>query len=81
MPLTASSRPGATARSSRWRLLRLFPTVFRGEHVRYDEVETFRARRITMVNEHPKILSPDGELIGETPAEVECLHRALEIFC
>jgi len=67
---------------SRRRLLRLFPTVFRGEHVRYDEVETFRARRIiTVVNEHPKTLSPDGELIGETPAEVECLHRALEVFC
>ena len=45
------------------------------------KVETFRARRITVVNEHPKTLSPDGELIGETPAEVECLHRALEVFC
>ena len=66
---------------SRRRLLRLFPTVFRGEHVRYDEVETFRARRITVVSEHPKTLSPDGELIGETPAKVECLHRALEVFC
>jgi YegS/Rv2252/BmrU family lipid kinase len=66
---------------SRRRLLRLFPTVFRGEHIRYDEVETFRARRITVVSEHPKILSPDGELIGETPAEVECLHQALEVFC
>ena len=65
---------------SRRRLLRLFPTVFRGEHIRYDEVETFRARRITMVNEHPKILSPDGELIGETPAEVDCLHRAVTVF-
>jgi diacylglycerol kinase family enzyme len=40
-----------------------------------------RARRITMVSEHPKTLSPDGELIGETQAEVECLHWALEVFC
>jgi diacylglycerol kinase (ATP) len=67
-------------RISRRRLLRLFPTVFRGEHIVYDEVETFRARKITLVNEHPKALSPDGELIGETPAEVNCLHRALEVF-
>ena len=65
---------------SRRRLLRLFPSVFRGEHILYDEVETFTAHRITVVNEHPKALSPDGELIGATPAEVTCLHRALEVF-
>ena len=66
---------------TRRRLLRLFPTVFRGEHVRYDEVETFRARRIGVVTEQAKILSPDGELIGTTPAEVSCLHQALDVFC
>ena len=65
---------------TRRRLLRLFPTVFRGEHVRYDEVETFRARRIGIATEKPKILTPDGELIGSTPAEVSCLHQALEVF-
>lgn len=65
---------------TRRRLLRLFPTVFRGEHVRYDEVETFRARRISVATEQSKILSPDGELIGTTPAEVSCLHRALRVF-
>jgi len=66
---------------TRRRLLRLFPTVFRGEHVRYDEVETFRARRIGVATEQPKILTPDGELIGATPAEVSCLHQALDVFC
>jgi YegS/Rv2252/BmrU family lipid kinase len=65
---------------SRKRLLRLFPTVFKGEHVGYPEVETFRARRIRIHSDQPKILSPDGELIGTTPAEVTCLHQALEVF-
>jgi diacylglycerol kinase (ATP) len=65
---------------TRRRLLRLFPTVFRGEHVHYDEVETFRARRIGVTTEQSKILSPDGELIGTTPAEVSCLHQALRVF-
>ncbi len=65
---------------TRRRLLRLFPTVFRGEHVRYDEVETFRARRIHITTNQAKILSPDGELVGTTPAEVSCLHQALEVF-
>ena len=66
---------------SRRRLLRLFPTVFRGEHVRYPEVETFTARSIKVASDQPKILSPDGELIGTTPAEITCLHRAVDVFC
>ena len=65
---------------SRRRLLRLFPTVFRGEHVQYPEVETFTARSIKVISDQPKILSPDGELVGTTPAEVTCLHRALRVF-
>ena len=66
---------------SRRRLMRLFPTVFKGEHVQYPEVETFTARSIKVVSDQPKILSPDGELIGTTPAGVTCLHHALDVFC
>ena len=68
-------------RISRRRLLRLFPSVFKGEHVQYPEVETFTARSIKMVSDQPKILTPDGELIGTTPADVTCLHHALDVFC
>lgn len=67
-------------RLTRRRLLRLFPTVFSGDHVHHDEVETFKARHITITNEHPTALSPDGELAGATPAEVTCMPRALEVF-
>jgi diacylglycerol kinase (ATP) len=66
---------------SRRRLLRLFPTVFRGEHVQYPEVETFTARNIKVASDQPKILAPDGELVGTTPAEITCLHQALDVFC
>jgi len=68
-------------RISRRRLLRLFPSVFKGEHVQYPEVETFTARSIKVVSDQPKILTPDGELIGTTPADVTCLHHALDVFC
>ena len=67
-------------RISRRRLLQLFPTVFRGEHIHYQEVETFRARRITVSTDRPMVLSPDGELVGTTPVEISCRHRALEVF-
>ena len=37
-------------------------------------------RDTTLINEHPEALSHDSELIGETPAEITCLHCALEVF-
>lgn len=67
-------------KTSRTRLLRLFPTVFTGEHVRYPEVETFRARHIEIVSAVPKQLTPDGEILGTTPAEIRCLPRAVSVF-
>lgn len=67
-------------KASRTRLLRCFPTIFTGEHIHLDEVETFKAKRIRIKTDEPKILAPDGENLGSTPVEVECLQRAVEVF-
>ncbi|MBN2416240.1 diacylglycerol kinase family lipid kinase [bacterium] len=64
----------------RVRLLKLFPKVFTGEHVGEAEVEQFTAKKISIVTDPPKVLTPDGELIGITPIEIECLHRALNVY-
>jgi diacylglycerol kinase (ATP) len=65
---------------TRRRLLKLFPTVFTGEHIKENEVETFKAKKIKISTDVKKILTPDGELFGSTPIEVECLHQAVEVF-
>ncbi|MFH1943074.1 MAG: diacylglycerol kinase family protein [bacterium] len=65
---------------SRRRLLKCFPLIFTGEHVHLDEVETFQAKKISITTDTPKVLTPDGELIGITPVEVECLHQSIEVF-
>jgi len=65
---------------TRRRLLKLFPTVFTGEHVKENEVETFKAKKIKISTDIKKILTPDGELIGSTPVEIECLHQAVDVF-
>ena len=67
-------------KASRTRLLRCFPSIFTGEHVNLDEVETFKAKKIRITTDQPKVLAPDGENLGSTPVEVECLHRAIEVF-
>lgn len=60
--------------------LRSFPKIFTGEHVHIDEIETFKAREIIVETGVPKVLTPDGELLGITPIEEKCLHRAVEVF-
>lgn len=61
-------------------LLKAFPKVFTGEHVNLPQVETFKVKQIKITADKAKVLTPDGELIGITPVEVECLHQAVEVF-
>jgi len=65
---------------TRRRLLKLFPKVFTGEHVLEKECDTFQAKNIKITTNIPKVLTPDGELVGITPVKVECLHQAVEVF-
>jgi diacylglycerol kinase family enzyme len=68
------------SRINRRRLLQCFPLIFTGKHVSMPEVETFKAQHISIVTDRPKVLTPDGELLGGTPVEVECLPRDVEVF-
>jgi YegS/Rv2252/BmrU family lipid kinase len=61
-------------------LLKAFPKVFTGEHVKLPKVETFKVKKIKIETEKTKVLTPDGELIGITPVEIECLHQAIKVF-
>ncbi len=65
---------------NRRKLLKSFPKMFTGEHIFIDEVDTFQAKNITVITDNPKVLTPDGELIGHTPVEVECLHHGIDMF-
>ena len=65
---------------SRIGLLKAFPKVFTGEHVNLPVVETFTAKHIKITTDPPKVLTPDGELIGTTPVEIECLHHGIEVL-
>ena len=68
-------------RLTRRRLLTAFPLIFTGEHVKIPEVQTYTARHISISTDTPKVLTPDGELLGQTPVEVDCLPRDIKVFC
>lgn len=65
---------------SRTRLLQCLPKIFTGEHLKMKEVETFKAKKIKIVTEPLKKLTPDGQLTGTTPIEIECLNKSLEVI-
>ena len=64
---------------SRTRLIRLFPTVFKGTHVDLDAVSTERARTVTV--ESPGINAyADGDYVCPLPAEISAVPAALKIL-
>ena len=67
-------------RLPRRRLLRLFPSVFKGRHVGFDEVTMLQGSDITIHSPHGLQLMVDGEFRGETPARIKCLPGAVEVF-
>ncbi|MBB3603358.1 diacylglycerol kinase (ATP) [Mycolicibacterium sp. BK556] len=65
--------------SSRVKLIRLFPTVFKGTHVNLPEVTTARARTITV--DSPGINAyADGDYVCPLPAEISAVPGALKII-
>jgi diacylglycerol kinase (ATP) len=65
--------------ASRTKLIRLFPTVFKGTHIDLPEVTTARARSIYV--ECPGINAyADGDLAGPLPAELSAVPGALKIL-
>lgn len=67
-------------KASRRRLIQCFPKIFTGEHIQMKEIQHFKAKKISISTEKPKVLAPDGELMGITPIEVECLKQAVPLF-
>jgi diacylglycerol kinase (ATP) len=65
--------------ASRTKLIRLFPTVFKGTHVDLEQVRTVRAKVITV--DSPGINAyADGEFVCPLPVEVSAVPGALRIL-
>lgn len=65
---------------NRRRLLAAFPKIFKGTHLELPEAETFKAKKIVARPEIPKILTPDGEIKGQTPITVTVVPQKIKIF-
>ncbi|WP_379127902.1 diacylglycerol/lipid kinase family protein [Paenibacillus sp. sgz500958] len=61
-------------------LLRLFPTVLKGNHLSLPFVSMLRGRSITVCFEEPRHAIGDGESIGAKPLNVHCDPGALRVL-
>ena len=62
------------------RLLRLFPTVYSGNHLKVREVEYFHATRVRVETHQPLDVYADGEYVCRTPVEISLQRKALKVI-
>jgi len=62
------------------RLLRLFPSLYSGTHVKFREVKYFQAERLRIVTNPPSDVYADGEYICTTPVEIKLERVALRVI-
>ncbi|QBJ98188.1 diacylglycerol kinase [Rhodococcus sp. ABRD24] len=64
------------ASGSRFRLVRLFPTVYKGTHVELEEVQTYRSHKIRLETGTPVTAYADGEPIAPLPIDITAVPGA-----
>jgi YegS/Rv2252/BmrU family lipid kinase len=65
---------------SKRRFLRLLPTVFRGEHVRQDEVRILRGSTVELSADRPFTVYADGDPLAVLPATLRVLPGAVRVM-
>jgi YegS/Rv2252/BmrU family lipid kinase len=62
------------------KLLFLFPSTFKGNHTKFQEVKLHRAKNISINSETPLQLLGDGEIICQTPVYLRVVPQALRVI-
>lgn len=66
---------------TRIQLLRLFPSVFSGKHVRHPNVLSLQGRSVHILTDPVVPVHGDGEILGHTPGKIHIRPQALNIIC
>ena len=62
------------------KLLRLFPSVYGGNHLKFSEVEYFQGRKFHLATQPSVDVYADGELVTQTPVEIGVAPAALQVI-
>ena len=64
---------------SRLNFLRIFPSVFKGTHVRHPKVSILRAKNVRIAGDGV-VAYADGERVGPAPVDVQIVPGALRVL-
>ena len=73
--ITPATRAGAIAIS-----YHLLQSASNDEAASREDIGYLRARKVKVTTEPPQKIALDGEIIGTTPVEIECMPEALTVF-
>jgi YegS/Rv2252/BmrU family lipid kinase len=60
-------------------VLRYIAGVVLKRHTGFSDVEYIKASRLKIESQRPVLVHVDGDIIGHTPMDFECLHKAIRI--
>jgi diacylglycerol kinase (ATP) len=66
--------------TSRWNVIRHYPKILNGTHVRLPEIKSFRATAIQIATASPSSVYSDGDYVGMTPCTVTLAPGALRVI-
>lgn len=62
------------------KLLFLFPTIFKGKHVKYDEIKIYRGENIQIFSKEDMHVNADGDIVNSRPVKFEMVHNKMELI-
>jgi len=65
---------------SKLKLLFLFPTIFKGKHIKYKEVKMYRGKDVQVFSKCNMNVNADGEIVNNRPIKFEALHKKIEVI-
>ncbi len=64
----------------RWRILSIFPSVYKGTHVTHKRISQHRAEAVFAQSADPMHLYADGDFMATTPVRLEVAPKYLEVI-
>lgn len=65
---------------SRFKLLRIFPTIFNGTHIKYPYVTLLKGKNIMIETEDEIVVQSDGEILEEHEVNIKIIKKGLRII-
>lgn len=65
---------------NKFKLFCMFPTIYFGSHLGFEEVEYDQATTAKLETEHPLDVYADGEYVCQTPVEFSVARHALKVI-